>query len=140
MQKTILFLGATNTTRSQIAEGIARNITQDPLLILSAGGNPGQEVHPLVIKIMNELNIDISDQKPKKFHPEMLLDVDQTIYLGDDVKEAFDIPMQWNSFLKWDIEPLENKSEKEFQDTRDLLMERIESFLKSWNIHIKKTF
>lgn len=140
MQKTLLFLGARNNTRTQIAEGIARNIVQDPVLILSAGGDPADEIDPMVIKIMNEIHIDISDQRPKKFHPEMMLDVDKVIYFGKDVKKSFSIPMQWDSFEKWDISPLETKSEKEFRETRDILLKKIETFLKSWDIHIKKVF
>jgi len=48
-----------------MAEGLLRHIAGDRFEPLSAGLEPENEVHPFAIKVMAEIGIDISDQKPK---------------------------------------------------------------------------
>ena len=61
----VLFLCTGNSCRSQMAEGILRQMAGDRFEGLSAGLDPKEEVHPLAIKVMKEVGIDISGQKPK---------------------------------------------------------------------------
>lgn len=56
---TILFLCVANSARSQMAEGLARDIFCDEVAILSAGSKP-KGVNPYAVRVMNEINIDIS--------------------------------------------------------------------------------
>ena len=68
----ILVLCTGNRCRSQMAQGILQSF--DPQLeVYSAGIRPAAEVHPLGIKVMAEIGIDISKHYPKH--------VDQ--YLGE---------------------------------------------------------
>jgi arsenate reductase len=60
----ILFICAHNSARSQIAEGLLRNIYGDKYEVFSAGTDP-TKVNPLAIKVMAEIGIDISDQYSK---------------------------------------------------------------------------
>jgi len=65
MAKTrILFLCTHNSARSQMAEGILRNLYGEKYEVFSAGTNPTQ-VHPLAIKALAEIGIDISRQRSK---------------------------------------------------------------------------
>lgn len=60
----ILVLCTGNRCRSQMAQGILQSL--DPLLeVHSAGTRPASEVHPLGIKVMAEIGIDISRNYPK---------------------------------------------------------------------------
>lgn len=60
----ILVLCTGNRCRSQMAHGILQCL--DPLLdVHSAGIRPASEVHPLGIKVMAEMGIDISKHYPK---------------------------------------------------------------------------
>ncbi len=62
--KRILVLCTGNRCRSQMAQGILQSL--DPELdVHSAGIRPATEVHPLAVKIMAEIGIDISNQSPK---------------------------------------------------------------------------
>lgn len=61
----ILFLCVANSARSQLAEGIAKEIFKDSALIQSAGSEPSGVVHPMAIEIMKEKGIDISKNKSK---------------------------------------------------------------------------
>lgn len=67
----ILVLCTGNRCRSQMAQGILQSL--DPHLdVHSAGTKPASEVHPLGIKVMSEIGIDISTHYPK--HIDMFLD------------------------------------------------------------------
>ena len=67
MQKkqNVLFLCTGNSCRSQMAEGLLRHLAGERFEALSAGLEPGKEVHPLAIQVMAEIGIDISSQQPK---------------------------------------------------------------------------
>lgn len=60
----VLFLCTHNSSRSQMAEGLLRARGGSAFLVLSAGTEP-RSVHPLAIKVMQELGIDISDHTAK---------------------------------------------------------------------------
>jgi arsenate reductase len=64
-KKRVLFLCAGNAARSQMAEGLVNHYLGDSWLPFSAGTEPASSVHPLAVRAMNELDIDISDAKPK---------------------------------------------------------------------------
>ncbi len=56
---SILFLCVANSARSQMAEGLARDLFGDDVLIQSAGSSPSR-VNPFAIEAMAELDIDLS--------------------------------------------------------------------------------
>jgi len=65
--KTILFICTHNSARSQMAEGLANSLFPGVLEAKSAGTKPSL-VHPLAIKVMSELNIDVSNYRSKSLH------------------------------------------------------------------------
>ena len=58
-KKRILFVCTHNASRSQMAEGLLRAHCGDRFEVFSAGTEPGS-VHPLAIRVMSEIGIDIS--------------------------------------------------------------------------------
>lgn len=60
----VLFLCTHNSSRSQMAEGLLRARGGSFFEVFSAGTEP-RTVHPLAIKAMQELGIDIRDHKAK---------------------------------------------------------------------------
>jgi arsenate reductase (thioredoxin) len=61
---TILFLCVANSARSQMAEGLARQMLGSDVAVLSAGSAP-LSVNPHAVEAMAELGIDISAQRSK---------------------------------------------------------------------------
>ena len=61
----ILFLCVGNSARSQIAEGLAREILGKNNVIESAGSIPTGKINPNAVWTMNEIGIDISSQYSK---------------------------------------------------------------------------
>ena len=64
----VLFLCTGNSCRSQMAEGLLRNLAGDRFDALSAGANPSGYVHPLAIDVMSEIDVDISAQQSKSIN------------------------------------------------------------------------
>lgn len=56
----VLFVCTENTARSQMAEGLLRSHGGDAFDVSSAGSAPSQ-MHPLTVRIMDEVGIDLSD-------------------------------------------------------------------------------
>ena len=55
----ILFLCVANSSRSQMAEGLARSLFKDSVSVSSAGSQP-KGVNPYAVQVMQELDIDIA--------------------------------------------------------------------------------
>src|SRR6266498_4052373 len=68
MKPTVLVLCLGNSCRSHMAEGILRAAAGDILEVQSAGLKPAGYVHPLAIKAMAEVGIDISQHRSKSMN------------------------------------------------------------------------
>ena len=71
---TILILCTGNSCRSHLAEGILRAALGDRFRVVSAGSKPAGYVHPLAIRALDEIGLDISGHHSK--HLEEFLDQD----------------------------------------------------------------
>ncbi|MDX2444969.1 MAG: arsenate reductase ArsC [Bacteroidales bacterium] len=60
----ILILCTGNSCRSQMAEGFLQSFDQN-LEVYSAGTYPSTKVHPIAVKVMQEVGIDLSGNYPK---------------------------------------------------------------------------
>jgi arsenate reductase (thioredoxin) len=65
LKPLVLILCTGNSCRSQMAEGILRASAGEMVRVESAGSAPTGQVHPLAIKVMNEIGIDISAHRSK---------------------------------------------------------------------------
>src|SRR5260370_31465397 len=61
----VLILCTGNSCRSHLAEGILRQKAGDLIRVESAGSKPTGFVHPLAIRAMEEIGIDISGHRSK---------------------------------------------------------------------------
>jgi arsenate reductase len=82
--RRVLFLCTGNSARSQMAEGLVREYLPDQWEPFSAGTSPSERVHPLAVRSMAELGIDISSQRPKSVNLYRGQDFDIVITLCDD--------------------------------------------------------
>jgi arsenate reductase len=74
----ILILCTGNSCRSHLAEGILQAALGDRFRVASAGSNPAGHVHPLAIRAMREIGIDISGHRSKHLD-EFLADGVETV-------------------------------------------------------------
>ncbi|MEP6662259.1 MAG: arsenate reductase ArsC [Verrucomicrobiota bacterium] len=65
MKPIVLILCTGNSCRSHLAEGILRAGAGEVLDVQSAGSQPAGYVHPLAVKVMAEIGLDISRHRSK---------------------------------------------------------------------------
>lgn len=83
----VLFLCTHNSARSQMAEGIARTFGHDHIAAYSAGSEP-TVVHPDAIRVLMDMQIDITQQSPKHLDQFRDQSFDYIITLCDRAREA----------------------------------------------------
>ena len=62
---TVLILCTGNSCRSHMGEGILHAVAGDRIDVQSAGSKPAGYVHPMAIRVMKEIGIDISGHRSK---------------------------------------------------------------------------
>jgi arsenate reductase len=75
----LLILCTGNSCRSQMAEGFLRSFAGDRYEIQSAGSMPAGHVHPLAIRVMAEVGIDLSGFRSKHLDEFLTRDVHSVI-------------------------------------------------------------
>jgi arsenate reductase len=86
-KKRALFLCTGNSCRSQMAEGLVNHFLGKTWEASSAGIHPAGSVHPLAIRAMAELGIDISGQRSKSVDEFRHAEFDLVVTVCDDAAE-----------------------------------------------------
>lgn len=86
-RRRVLFLCTHNSARSQMAEGILRSLAGERVEVFSAGSEPGS-VHPLAVRALMSMEIDISHQASKHMAQFAGQSFDYIITVCDRVREA----------------------------------------------------
>lgn len=84
----VLILCTGNSCRSHLAEGILRAAAGDALRVASAGSKPAGYVHPLAVKVMQEIGIDISSHQSKHLSEFLDQQVDTVITVCGNADQA----------------------------------------------------
>lgn len=132
----ILFLCVANSARSQMAEGLAKNILGSKVTIQSAGSRPSI-VNPLAIQVMNEIGIDISKQTSKSVDVIDPSSVDTVITLC--AEEVCPVYLGKATKVHWPFpDPASNGSTEEqvvqFRKVRDAIKIKIIQFAQESNL------
>ena len=99
IKPTILILCTGNSCRSHMAEGILKSVAGDILNVQSAGSDPTGYVHPLAIKALGEIGIDISSNTSKHMNEFLKHDVETVITVCGNANQACPVyPGQVNRF------------------------------------------
>ena len=88
MPPLILILCTGNSCRSHLAEGLLRNAVGDRFRVASAGSKPAGYVHPLAIKAMAEMGIDISAHHSKHMDEFLSQNVETVITVCGNADQA----------------------------------------------------
>lgn len=134
LQKGILFLCSGNSCRSQMAEGFAKKMLPKNMEIFSAGLEP-KGVHPMAIKVMQEVGIDISKQESKNISEIPLDKINIVITLCGDAAERCPIFPGKVERIHWALEdPAKAKGSEEeiaivFRKVRDNIKSCIINYL-----------
>jgi arsenate reductase len=94
---TVLILCTGNSCRSHLAEGVLRAVAGDFLNVASAGSKPAGHVHPLAIRAMQEIGIDISAHHSKHMNEFLGRKVETVITVCGNADQACPVfPGQMN--------------------------------------------
>ena len=88
MKPTVLILCTGNSCRSHLAEGILRAAAGDLVDVQSAGSKPAGYVHPLAIRVMKEIGIDISGHRSKHLNEFLQKPIETVITVCGNADQA----------------------------------------------------
>jgi arsenate reductase len=130
----VLFLCTHNSARSQMAEGLLRNLAADCFEVFSAG-TEATRVRPEAISVMAEIGVNISSQASETLERYLGATLDLVITVCDDANEACPVFPGATERLHWSFpDPSKATGGYEerlhtFRNVRDEIQARIESEL-----------
>ena len=130
----VFFLCTHNSARSQMAEGMLRNLAEGRFEVMSAG-TEATHVRPQAMKVMDEIGVDISGQESKTLERYLGEPFDYVITVCDEANEACPFFPGATNRLHWSFEDpsrAEGSEERRlavFRRVRDEIRERIEQEL-----------
>ena len=133
-EKIILFVCVENAARSQMAEGFFNKSPPEGYRAVSAGTKPVSQINPVVIDVMKEVGIDISNQKSKEITEDMMRNSFKTVNMGCMDKESCPTIFLPN-VLDWNLEDPKGKSFEKIREIRDEIDQRVKELVASIKIH-----
>lgn len=137
-KERVLILCTGNSARSQMAEGILRDIAGDRFEVESAGTAPSR-VRPEAIEAMSEIGIDISSYRSKSVDEFSSQPFDQIITVCDNAKENCPVFPGRANRIHWSFEDpaavkgTETEQLDAFRRIRDEIRERLRRFVMDTN-------
>ena len=129
--KKIYFLCTGNSCRSQIADGLAKSILNSNEWEVRSAGIEAHGINPRAVKIMNEINIDISQNKSEIIDIDYLNASDLVITLCGDALDNCPVIPKNVEHQHWGLEDPAKATGTEgeimamFRETREEIERRI---------------
>jgi len=123
--KKILFVCVENSCRSQMAQGFFNSFTKDAMAD-SAGTQPLENVDPVAVKVMNEVGVDIENNKPKHLTFEMNNEFDYIVTMG--CVDGCPITPK-NKTIEWNIEDPKGKNIEFYRRIRDQIESNVKKLI-----------
>ena len=121
-----LFVCLHNAGRSQMSEALFQRAVAGRHEARSAGTTPAERVHPEVVEVMNELDVDLSERTPRKLSREDAewADVVVTMGCGDECPY---IPGK--RYVDWDLTDPRGQAVEAVRETRDEIERRVRALV-----------
>lgn len=132
----VLILCTGNSARSQMAEGLLRELGGERFSVASAGTHPSQ-VHPMAIEVMRQRGIDISHHRSKHLSELLEETFDTVITVCDRARQACPVFPGKVRRLHWSLpDPAAATGDRDarmtvFRRVRDELESRLREWLGS---------
>ena len=125
--KTYIFACVHNAGRSQMAAAFFNQMV-DPAKAraVSAGTQPGAQVHPVVLDAMSEVGIDLSSAKPQKLTDELARDAQMLITMGCGEDCPYVPGLRRDD---WPLPDPKGRPMDEVRKVRDEIRSRVESLV-----------
>ncbi len=127
---TVLFVCLQNAGRSQMSSALFEQAAHGDHHALSAGTTPADHVHPEVVEVMRELDIDLSDRTPQLLTRELAEQADVVVTMGCGDQCPF-IPGK--RYIDWELPDPSGRPVEAVRETRDEIAARIRTLLDELN-------
>jgi arsenate reductase len=127
---TVLFVCLQNAGRSQMSSALFDQAAHGQHHALSAGTTPADHVHPEVVEVMRELQIDLSDRTPQLLTRELAEQADLVVTMGCGDQCPF-IP--GTRYVDWALPDPSGQPVEAVRATRDEIATRIQALLHELN-------
>jgi len=129
MPENVLFVCVENAGRSQMAEAFFRKFASNRFNVSSAGTTPSTQLNPIVVQVMKEIGIDLTNQQPKILSDSMITNSSKTVNMGCMDKES--CPSLFvKDVLDWNISDPKEKSLDEVREIRDKIKSEVMNLIK----------
>ena len=141
-KKKVIFICTGNACRSQMAEGLLRQLAGDKFEVYSAGSHPSR-LHPASVAVMAEWNIDITHHTSEPINVYLETGIDIVITVCDNAQQICPTfpgnvkRIHWgldDPYHGWGAEP---EDLLPYREIRDELKDRIKVFLIEQNKKVK---
>jgi len=120
---TVLFVCLQNAGRSQMSQALFTRAAGGEHTALSAGTTPANHVHPEVIEVMREPDIDLSDRTPQLLTRELAAQADVVVTMGCGDQCPF-IPGK--RYIDWELTDPAGQPLERVREIRDDIAGRVE--------------
>ena len=133
-RRRVLFLCTHNSARRQMAEGFLRALAADRCEVASAG-TEATRVHPLAVRAMAEVGIDLGAHTSKTLDRFVAEPWDYVITVCDSASERCPVFPARTTRLHWSFEDpsraegTDEERLRTFRRARDQLLERIRAWI-----------
>ena len=122
----VLFVCVHNAGRSQMAAALLESKARGRIEVRSAGSEPADQLNPAVVEAMDELDIDIATERPKKLEDDMVREADVVITMG--CGDACPI-YPGKRYEDWELEDPAGKDLDTVRGIRDEIESRVEKLI-----------
>jgi arsenate reductase len=123
---TVLFVCLQNAGRSQISDALFTRASAGQHHALSAGTTPAAHVHPEVVAVMRELDIDLSDRTPRLLTSELAEQADIIVTMGCGDQCPY-IPGK--RYIDWNVPDPSGQPIERVREIRDQIDQRVQSLV-----------
>ncbi len=125
--QTYIFACVHNAGRSQMAAAFFNQLA-DPqkARAVSAGTEPGPRVHPVVLEIMQEIGLDLSDAQPQLLTEELATGATLLVTMGCGEKCPYVPGLRRDD---WPLPDPKNLPAKQAREVRNQIKQRVEALI-----------
>jgi protein-tyrosine-phosphatase len=119
---SVLFVCLHNAGRSQMSQALFERAAEGRHTALSAGTTPAEHVHPEVIEVMRELDIDLAGRRPQLLTRELAEQADVVVTMGCGDACPY-IPGR--RYIDWELPDPKGRPISEVRGIRDEIARRV---------------
>lgn len=124
----VIFACVHNAGRSQMAAALFNQLAPDGNMVaISAGTQPAERVHPEVVEVMSEIDIDLSNAQPQLLTEELAGQADLLITMGCGEACPY---VPGLKRLDWPLKDPKGEAIDDVRAIRDEIRERVSVLLK----------